>query len=120
MLIRVCGSGSVIWGTHLLKRTFILDAFGSNKHPAVSEGQILHCRAPELLEQPPSLIVHPVTRGEMKVNDGYIRTKEITGACNKIVHQFKISTGFSISYRFSQMSWIFCKLLIVEPTLQKW
>lgn len=48
--------------TYLLKRALILDAFGSNKHPAVSESQLLcHC-APELLKQFPSLVIHSATR----------------------------------------------------------
>lgn len=53
--------------TYLLKGTLILDALGSYKHPAVPEGQLLHCRAPELLKQPSGLVVHPVTRKEDKV-----------------------------------------------------
>lgn len=45
---------------YLLKRALILDAFGSNKHPAVSERQLLcHC-APELLKQFPRLVIHSV------------------------------------------------------------
>lgn len=47
---------------YLLKRALILDAFGSNKHPAVSESQLLcHC-APELLKQFPGLVIHSVRR----------------------------------------------------------
>lgn len=68
---RVCRLASVSWGTHLLKRTFILDAFGSNKYPAVSEGQLLHRWAPKLVEQPPSLFVHPV----MKVHISYFKNE---------------------------------------------
>lgn len=73
---RVCHLASVSWGTHLLKRTFILDAFGSNKYPAVSEGQLLYHWAPELREQPPSLLVHPV----MKAHISYLKIKENAGA----------------------------------------
>lgn len=77
---RACSLGSVPWRTHLLKRTLILNPFGSNKHPAVSEGQLLHCCAPELLEQLPSLLVHPVSRGELEVNIGYFKRMENTGS----------------------------------------
>lgn len=72
---RVCSLGSVTWGTHLLEGTLIFNAFGSNKNPAVSEGQLLHRWAPQLLKQPPSLIVHPVTKGELKVNIGFLKKR---------------------------------------------
>ncbi len=55
--------------TYLLKGTLILDALGSYKHPAVSEGQLLHCRASELFKQSARLVVQPVTGSENKVED---------------------------------------------------
>lgn len=66
---------SVTWGTHLLEGTLILNAFGSNKNPAVSEGQLLHRCASELLEEPPSLIVQPETKWELKVNISYLKKR---------------------------------------------
>lgn len=91
---RVCCLASVSWGTHLLKRTFILDAFGSNKYPAVSEGQLLHRWAPELLEQPPSLVVHPV----MKVHISDLKIKGNAGAdINRV--------RYSWSHSFWRMPW---------------
>ena len=45
-------------GTYLLKGTLILNALGSNKHPAVSKGQLLYRCAPKLLKQSSRLVVH--------------------------------------------------------------
>lgn len=41
----------------LLKRTLVLDPLCSDKHPTVSEGQLLHCCAPELFKQSSGLII---------------------------------------------------------------
>lgn len=64
--LKVC-SESIVTGTYLLKGTLILNALGSNKHPAVSKGQLLHCRAPKLLKQSAGLVVQSVTGSEDKV-----------------------------------------------------
>lgn len=63
--LSVC-SALIVTVTYLLKGTLILNAFGPNKDPAVSKGQLFRHRAPKLLKQSPRLVVQPVTRSEDK------------------------------------------------------
>ena len=44
---------------YLFERTLVLDSLGSYKHPAVSEGELLHYCATQLLKQTTCLVIQP-------------------------------------------------------------